>query len=59
MTFGSGSNGCLGHGSLNDISQVGVACTLGGRSEEMARSPHLRVDTQVGDRGIPSNHRSL
>ena len=28
MTFGSGSNGCLGHGSLNDISQVGVAHTL-------------------------------
>lgn len=31
MTFGSGSNGCLGHGSLNDISQVGVACALGRR----------------------------
>lgn len=28
MTFGSGSNGCLGHGSLNDISQVG-ACVPG------------------------------
>lgn len=28
MTFGSGSNGCLGHGSLTDISQVGVTCTL-------------------------------
>lgn len=28
MTFGSGSNGCLGHGSLNDISQVRFGCTL-------------------------------
>lgn len=59
MTFGSGSNGCLGHGSFNDISQVGVACTLGGGSGEMARSPHLRADTRAGGREIPSNHKSL
>lgn len=31
MTFGSGSNGCLGHGSLNDLSQVGAAGTWGRR----------------------------
>lgn len=23
MTFGSGSNGCLGHGNFTDVSQVG------------------------------------
>ena len=22
MTFGSGANGCLGHGNYNDVSQV-------------------------------------
>jgi hypothetical protein len=33
MTFGSGSNGCLGHGSLTDISQVGVTCVLERGSE--------------------------
>lgn len=22
MTFGSGSNGCLGHGNFNDVTQV-------------------------------------
>lgn len=55
MTFGSGSNGCLGHGSLNDISQVGVACAEE-EVGEMARS--LRAETQVGGRGIFSNHRS-
>lgn len=25
----------------------------------MASSPHLRADTQLGGRGIPSSHRSL
>lgn len=24
MTFGSGSNGCLGHGNFNDVAQVGA-----------------------------------
>lgn len=24
MTFGSGSNGCLGHGNFNDVTQVHV-----------------------------------
>lgn len=24
MTFGSGSNGCLGHGNFNDVTQVDV-----------------------------------
>ncbi len=24
MTFGSGSNGCLGHGNFNDVTQVGL-----------------------------------
>lgn len=33
MTFGSGSNGCLGHGNLTDISQVGVLHTLERGSE--------------------------
>lgn len=31
MTFGSGSNGCLGHGNFNDVTQVHVArplCTV-------------------------------
>lgn len=23
MTYGSGANGCLGHGNLNDVTQVG------------------------------------
>lgn len=38
MTFGSGSNGCLGHGNLTDISQVGIMCTLERRSERGALS---------------------
>jgi len=25
MTFGSGANGCLGHGDFNDISQVSIS----------------------------------
>lgn len=27
MTFGSGSNGCLGHGNFNDVTQVRVHCS--------------------------------
>ena len=35
MTFGSGANGCLGHGNFNDVSQVSVVITTGmlGRTE--------------------------
>ena len=39
MTFGSGSNGCLGHGGLNDISQVGSACPLGRRKWGHGKEP--------------------
>lgn len=39
MTFGSGSNGCLGHGSLNDISQVGFECILGRRKWGDGKQP--------------------
>lgn len=28
MTFGSGSNGCLGHGNFNDVTQVHVTRPL-------------------------------
>lgn len=28
MTFGSGSNGCLGHGNFNDVTQVGYGDVL-------------------------------
>ena len=48
MTFGSGSNGCLGHGNLTDISQVGVLRTLERGSELQLREGRTCSGLELG-----------
>lgn len=59
MTFGSGSNGCLGHGNFTDISQVGVTCGPEMGSERTSGSSLLRADSGLGVGEFPGASRPI
>lgn len=57
MTFGSGSNGCLGHGNFNDVTQVNLLIShLLYYSFNVAYTHFCTTDKTVANKQLHSNH---